>query len=54
MHYNIPGSNLKLGPVSKFLTEMGVAKVDTQPSLKISLSGVPEDTRVVVLDCERS
>jgi len=54
MHYSIPGSNLKLGPVSKFLKEMGVAKVDPQPSLKISVSSVPEDTRVVVLDCERS
>jgi L-ascorbate metabolism protein UlaG (beta-lactamase superfamily) len=54
MHYSIPGSNLKLGPVSKFLKEMGVAKVDTQPSLKISMSSVPEDTRVVVLNCERS
>jgi L-ascorbate metabolism protein UlaG (beta-lactamase superfamily) len=54
MHYYIPGSNLKLGPVSKFLKEMGVAKIDPQPSLKISLSSVPEDTRVVVLDCERS
>ena len=54
MHYSIPGSNLKLGPVSKFLKEMGVAKVDPQPSLKISVSSVPEDTRVVVLDCVRS
>ena len=54
MHYNIPGSILKLGPVSKFLKEMGVAKVDTQSSLKISVSSVPEDTRVVVLNCERS
>jgi L-ascorbate metabolism protein UlaG (beta-lactamase superfamily) len=54
MHYSIPGSNLKLGPVSKFLKEMGVASVDPQPSLKISLSSVPEETRVVVLNCELS
>jgi L-ascorbate metabolism protein UlaG (beta-lactamase superfamily) len=54
MHYNVPGSNLKLGPVNKFLKEMGVSNVDPQPSLKIAVSSVPEDTRVVVLNCERS
>ena len=54
MHYTIPGSNLKLGPVSKFLKEMGIANVDSQPSLKISAGGVPDETRVVLLNYERS
>jgi L-ascorbate metabolism protein UlaG (beta-lactamase superfamily) len=54
MHYTIPGSNLKLGPVSKFLKEMGIANVDPQPSLKISAGGVPDETRVVLLNYERS
>lgn len=54
MHYHIPGSNLKLGPVSKFLKELGIANVDPQPSLKITASGVPEETRVVLLDYVRS
>lgn len=54
MHYHIPGSTLKLSPLSKFLKEMGVASVEPQPSLKLSASNKPEDTRVVVLSCERS
>jgi len=55
MHYSIPGasSNLKLNPVSKFLKEMGNANVDPQPSLKITLGSLPEETHVVVLNCER-
>jgi L-ascorbate metabolism protein UlaG (beta-lactamase superfamily) len=54
MHYGVPGNNLKLGPVSKFLKEMGVAQVDSLPSLKISSSSVPNETRVVLLNCEKS
>ncbi len=54
MHYNIPGSGLKLSPLSKFLKEMGVAGGDPQPSLKITRGNVPEETHVVVLSCERS
>lgn len=54
MHYHIPGTNLKLGPLSKFLKEMGVASSESQPSLKISGSNIPDETRVVVLNCERS
>jgi L-ascorbate metabolism protein UlaG (beta-lactamase superfamily) len=54
MHYSLPGGNLKLGPVSKFLKEMGITSVDPQPSLKISAGGVPDETRVVVLSYERS
>jgi L-ascorbate metabolism protein UlaG (beta-lactamase superfamily) len=54
MHYNIPGSSLKLSPLSKFLKEMGVASVEPQPTLKIARGSVPDETRVVVLSCERS
>jgi len=55
MHYHIPGdsSNLKLNPVSKFLKEMGITSVDPQPSLKVTPGNLPEETRVVVLNCER-
>jgi L-ascorbate metabolism protein UlaG (beta-lactamase superfamily) len=49
MHYNIPGGNLKLNPVSKFLKEMGIAHIEPQPSLKISPGGIPDETRVVLL-----
>ncbi|MCC7130163.1 MAG: hypothetical protein B6D39_12840 [Anaerolineae bacterium UTCFX2] len=54
MHYSLPGSNLKLGPVSKFLKEMGVAHVDSQPSLKITPGGIPDETRVVLLSHTKS
>jgi L-ascorbate metabolism protein UlaG (beta-lactamase superfamily) len=49
MHYHSPGSTLKLAPLSKFLKEMGLSEVEPQPSLKVSKSTVPEETRVVVL-----
>ncbi len=55
MHYAAPESLVKLEPLSKFLKEMGLAGVDTQPSLKVtSPNSLPEETQVVVLDYERS
>jgi L-ascorbate metabolism protein UlaG (beta-lactamase superfamily) len=49
MHYHSPGSTLKLAPLSKFLKEMGLSEVEPQPSLKVSRTTIPEETRVVVL-----
>ena len=49
MHFSTQGANLKLAPVTKFLKEMGMGKVEPQPTLKITRSGVPDETRVVVL-----
>lgn len=54
MHYATQGSNLKLAPLNKFLKEMGLADLEAQPSLKVSRSTVPDETRVIVLDYERS
>jgi L-ascorbate metabolism protein UlaG (beta-lactamase superfamily) len=54
MHYGTPASLLKLAPLSKFLKEMGLAKVDQQDMLKITQATVPEETRVVVLKYMRS
>ena len=50
MHYKTPASRINLAPVSKFLKEMGVGKMETQASLKITKSGIPGETRVEVLD----
>ena len=50
MHYGTPASALKLAPLSKFLKEMGLGSVEAQPSLKVTKSAIPEETRVVVLD----
>lgn len=54
MHYSVPGGLLKLGPVSKFLKEMGIGSLEPLPSLKITSSGIPEETRVVLLSNEKS
>lgn len=50
MHYQLPGSTVKLSPLSRFLKEMGVGKIDPIPSLKITRSSVPSEAHVVVLE----
>ena len=50
MHYGTPAGTLKLAPLSKFLKEMGLDKVEALPSLKVTKSSVPEETRVVALE----
>ncbi len=50
MHYKVKGMDLKLDPVSKFLKEMGLDDVNTQDTLKITHSGLPEETEVVLLE----
>ena len=53
MHYSVRGSSLKLAPLNKFLKEMGVAETPPEPSLKVTRSTIPSETRVVVLDYKR-
>jgi L-ascorbate metabolism protein UlaG (beta-lactamase superfamily) len=50
MHYKVKDLTLKLDPVSKFLKEMGLDKITTQETFKVSRSGLPEETQVVVLE----
>jgi L-ascorbate metabolism protein UlaG (beta-lactamase superfamily) len=50
MHYHVPDSPLNLEPVGKFLKEMGLDKVAPQETLKVSRSGLPDETQVVVLE----
>ena len=50
MHYKLPGITLKLDPVSKFLTEMGITKTETVESLKLTKASLPEETQVIVMD----
>lgn len=52
MHYGTPATSLPLGQLSKFLKEMGLDTVDAQPSLKITSTTIPEETKVVVLTYE--
>lgn len=50
MHYKIGEEKIKLGGVSRFLSEMGVSKSEPQDSLKVTRSGLTEETSVVVLN----
>ncbi len=54
MHYGTSSGQLKLAPIGKFLKEMGLGSVETQPSLKVTRSSVPEETHVVVLEYDHS
>jgi L-ascorbate metabolism protein UlaG (beta-lactamase superfamily) len=50
MHYGMSGSLIKLDPLSKFLKEMGLTSVETEESIKLASSTLPEEMRVMVLD----
>ena len=50
MHFGLTAGGIKLAPLSKFLKEMGLGDIDAQPSLKVTRSMIPEETRVIVLD----
>ncbi len=50
MHYATKDGKLKLDSLDKFLKEMGLSKTETEPSLKVTRSGLPQETRVVVLE----
>jgi L-ascorbate metabolism protein UlaG (beta-lactamase superfamily) len=54
MHYSTPDAKVSLDALNKFIKEMGLSKPDTQPSLKVTRSGLPDETRVVVLDYQKS
>ena len=50
MHYKTRNNKLKLDPLSRFLKEMGLGKVQPEQSLKVTKSSLPEETHVVVLE----
>lgn len=54
MHYSTPAVKLSLDSLSKFVKEMGLSKPETQPSLKVTRSGLPAETHVVVLEYQAS
>lgn len=49
MHYALPGLAFDLDPVDKFLKEMGVSKVQEEESLRVTITTLPEQPQVVVL-----
>ena len=54
MHYATPAAKIPLDSINKFIKEMGLSKPETQPSLKVTRSGLPDETRVVVLEYQTS
>ncbi len=54
MHYSIPNDNIMLDPLSKFLKEMGIPSHETVASLKVTRSGLPDETKVIVLEIASS
>jgi L-ascorbate metabolism protein UlaG (beta-lactamase superfamily) len=54
MHYATPVAKVSLDSLNKFIKEMGLSKPETQASLKVTRSGLPNETHVVVLDYQKS
>jgi L-ascorbate metabolism protein UlaG (beta-lactamase superfamily) len=54
MHYATKAAKIELDSLNKFLKEMGLGSHETLPSLKVTRSALPEETRVVVLDYQTS
>jgi len=50
MQYKTQKSKGELDSLDKFIKEMGLSNVEPEPSLKITKSAVPTETKVVVLD----
>ena len=50
MHYATPATKVELDPLDKFLKEMGLHDVEKVPSLKVTKTNLPDETKMVVLD----
>ncbi|NDJ76113.1 MAG: MBL fold metallo-hydrolase [Chloroflexi bacterium] len=51
MHFQTEAlTGVELDPVDRFLKEMGVNATEQEPLLRVSSSGLPEQTQVVLLD----
>jgi len=52
MHYKTPALNRELEPVERFLKEIGVKEVNSQPKLSFTKANLPVSTQVFLLDYE--
>lgn len=50
MQYKIPGLEISLGTLNRFLKQMGVEKSEPEESLKVSSRGLPSETEIVILE----
>lgn len=53
MHYKTKDVSVPLDSLDKFLKEMGLQPIEMVPSLKISKSSLPTESKVIVLDYQR-
>ena len=53
MHYFTPATKVPLDRLDKFLKEMGLHEAETVPSLKVTKSSLPDETKLIVLDYQR-
>lgn len=53
MHYQTKDVLVPLESLDKFIKEMGLQPIDAVPSLKITKSSLPSESKVVVLDYQR-
>ena len=53
MHYRTPAAKMDLDRLEKFLKEMGLHEAETVPSLKVTKSSLPDETKVVVMDYQK-
>ena len=49
VHYQTGGINTELETVDKFLSEIGVSEVSTQPRLSVTATNLPREMSVVLL-----
>ena len=54
MHYATPAAKVALDALNKFIKEMGLSKPETQDSLKVTRTGLPDETKVIVLEYQKS
>jgi len=54
MHYSTPAAKVKLDALNKFIKEMGLSKPEKLSSLKVTRTGLPTETKVVVLEHQKS
>ncbi len=50
MHYSTPATKVPLDKLDKFLKEMGLHEAETVPSLKVTKTSLPDETKLIVLD----
>jgi L-ascorbate metabolism protein UlaG (beta-lactamase superfamily) len=49
MHYALPGLNIELDSVDKFIKAMGISKVQEEDNLKVTSGILPEQPQVILL-----